>query len=679
MMRTGLLLSLLLLYLSILLVSCGGSGQLKSGEILFAEKNYATAAMVFKEEFSSEPVPPIKAEKAFMVAESYRMNGQYKEAEQWYETAVRMDYDAIATYNYGLMLKNNEKYKQAIDQFSNYAKLEPFKKEQAFEQIRQATQAIKWQKERGSYRIVNLKQVNTPASDYAPWLDESGNMVFTSDRFDATGSDTYGWTGEKYSDLYLTKKTDNGFQGMLPFSAQINSGVNEGAASFAKNGTEVFFTRCGTQGKEDDYCAIYYSTQQTMGGWSAPAKLGFFSDTVNVGHPFMLPDGSGLLFSSDAPGGYGGNDLYISYFKNGYFDDPQNLGNEINTEGDELFPRVGEDGTLYFSSNGLPGLGGQDLFEARKEGNLWKDPQNLKIPINTGYDDYAVQFTKQKPNGPNDAIRQEGYFSSNRPGGAGKDDIYQFTLSNENLYVLEGVVLEKIFEDPKDPNSPVIDFQPVDKAEVVLKKYGPGFPTVATLSSDEYGRFEQDLTKETDYYVSADKSGYLKKSADFSTKGLRDLKNILITIKVRLIVEKIYEEREIVIPNIYYDFDSATLRPESKPVLDSLYTMFVDNPDIVVEIGSHTDSRGSDAYNQKLSQGRAQSVVDYLSAKGVNEDRLKAKGYGETKLVNDCTNGVECTEEEHQKNRRTTFKILSEKFQLESITPDDIRVDPKQD
>lgn len=662
-----------------MLASCAGGGKLKDGETLFAEKKYDLAATVLKDEYQSAESPKKKAEIAFLIGECYRMNAKYQDAQGWYELAVREGYDAIATYNYALMLKYNGKYKLAVDQFSNYARLEPLKKEEAYDQIKQCTEALKWEKERQVMDLVNLDEINTQASEYAPVLQNDNTLLFTSDRFDATGSDEYGWTGEKYSDIYLTKINGNTLQGLVPFGPPINSGFNEGTPTFNAEGTEIFFTRCGSQGKEDDFCAIWYSKKVTVGGWNEPNVLGFFSDTANVGHPFMLPDGSAMLLVSDADGGYGGNDLYISYIDvNGNFTEPKNLGSSINTAGDEMFPYVAEDGNLYFSSNGHPGLGGLDIFMATKDGNVWKDPENLKLPINSGYDDYSIWMVKTKPKDGNDPIRKLGYLTSNRPGGKGKDDIYRFTESNENLFVLEGVVLEKIFEDPKDPNSPVIDFQPVDVADVELKMYKAGFPTVGTAKTDKFGRFEFDLQKNSKYYVSADKQGYLKKSLDVSTEGLRDLTSILITIKVRLILERIYEEREIVIPNIYYDFDKATLRPESTPVLDTLYQMFVDNPDIVVEIGSHTDSRGSDEYNLKLSQARAQSVVDFLIRKGIPVERLKAVGYGETKLVNNCEDGVECTEEEHQENRRTTFKILSEKFQLESITPDSIRVDPKK-
>lgn len=671
---------LAIITIALSLASCGGSGKAKNGMTLFQEKNYTLAIPQLKNEYKEAQVPLLRGEKAFYVAESYRLSGDFKNAEGWYAEAIKQGYDAIATYNYAITLKANEKYKQAIEQFTNYARLEPFNKEKAFDQIKACNLAMRWEKERTNLDLQNLS-INTNASEYGPVVTPTGDLVFTSDRVDATGNDTYGWTGEKFSDLYLSKKqTDGSFSGVVSLAAELNSGFNEGTPTFSRDGNEVYFTRCGSQGKgADDYCAIYISRLQSLGGWSNPEKLLLFdADTFNVGHPFLSKDGKYLLFAAEAPGGYGGKDLYISILQAGSWTAPRNLGVEINTAGNEVFPFVDDQGTLYFSSDGHDGLGGLDIFSAPANGGTWSKPENLKLPINSGADDYGIWLTKSKPKDANDPVRMSGFFSSNRPGGKGKDDIYQFQLSNENLFVLEGVILEKIFENPSDPNSKVIDFQPVNEANITLKKYAPGFPVVATLSSDKYGRFGYDLTKETDYYVSGEKEGFLKQSAKFSTKGLRDLKNITIPVKVKLIVERIYEDREIVIPNIYYDYDKTTLRPESYPVLDSLYSLFAENPTIVVEIGAHTDSRGSNEYNLTLSQGRAASVVTYLISKGIPAARLKAVGYGESNPVNKCVDGVECTEEEYQLNRRTTFKILAEKFNLESITPDDIRVDPKK-
>ncbi len=671
---------LAIITIALSLASCGGSGKAKNGMTLFEEKNYTLAIPQLKNEYKEQQVPLLRGEKAFYVAESYRLSGNFKDAEGWYAEAIKQGYDAIATYNYAITLKANEKYKQAIEQFTNYARLEPFNKEKAFDQIKACNLAIRWEKERTNLDLQNMP-LNTSASEYAPVVTPNGDLVFTSDRIDATGNDTYGWTGEKYSDMYLTKKqTDGTYSGIVSLSAELNSGFNEGTPTFSRDGNEVYFTRCGSQGKElDDYCAIYISRLQSLGGWSNPEKLLLFdADTFNVGHPFLSKDGKYLLFAAEAPGGYGGKDLYISILQAGAWTAPRNLGVEINTPGNEVFPFIDDQGTLYFSSDGHDGLGGLDIFSAPSNGGTWSKPENLKLPINSGADDYGLWLTKSKPKDANDPVRMSGFFSSNRPGGKGKDDIYQFQLSNENLFVLEGVILEKIFEDPSDPNSKVIDFQPVNEANITLKKYAPGFPVVATLSSDKFGRFGYDLTKETDYYVSGEKEGFLKQAAKFSTKGLRDLKNITIPIKVRLIVERIFENVPIEIENIYYDYDSTVLRADSYPALDTLYALFAENPTIVVEIGSHTDSRGSSDYNLRLSQGRAASVVKYLVSKGIPAGRLKAVGYGESNPVNKCVDGVECTEEEYQLNRRTTFKILAEKFNLESITPEDIRVDPKK-
>ena len=407
--------------------------------------------------------------------------------------------------------------------------------------------------------------------------------------------------------------------------------------------------------------------------------VNFFADTINFGNPYLSKDGNMILMASDALNGYGGKDLYVSYWEQGTWGEPKNLGSNINTKGDDMFPWLDEEGTLYFASNGHPGMGGLDIFSAEKDGKIWKDPVNLKPPINSGADDFAIVFDKIKPKDENDAVRSSGFFSSSREGGKGADDLYRFVLANKNIFLLDGIVLEKIFEDPSDPNSPVVDFQPVENAHLSLKKYDRGFKVVDTISSSKFGKFQMDLDAESNYSLFTEKEGFFNKSMEVSSKGLKDPKNVLITIKVRVLLERIYEEKEIILSNIYYDYDKTTLRDESKIVLDTLWGMLETNPDIFVEIGSHTDSRGSNSYNEVLSQGRAESVVKYLIQKGIDFKRLGAKGYGETKLINHCADDVECTEEEHQENRRTTFKVVSEDMIINSIRPEDVRVDPAPD
>lgn len=663
-------------------VGCGGSSKIKSGDQAWKQKAYSVAVTMYKDEFKTEELPLRKAEIAFRIAESYRYMNKTQEAEQWYETAIDLNYDAIAFYNYGLMLKANERYQAAVDAFSQYAREEPFEKDKAYAQIKAIGQAKKWMKEKSNLQLRNMEAINTPANEYGPVLYRNGDLVFTSDRIDATGEDTYGWTGEKYVDIFLTKKQGDDYQGVASFSGQLNSGFNDALPTFNEDYTLMYFTRCGSQGEEDDYCYLYESRMTPSGEWSEGERLSFFGDTVNVNQPFYWEAEDALLFSADSTeNGYGSKDLYISYRQGfGAWGEPVNLGSDINTEGNERFPYIDKEGTLFFASDGHPGMGGMDLFEAAKDGKKWVAPNNMKPPINSTADDFGITFDKIKPKGENDAVRESGFISSNRDGGKGGDDIYRFVLSNENIFVLKGIVLEKIFEDPKDPNSKVVDFEVVDDAFVELKKIGGGSTKVINNdSTDQYGRFSFDLEKNTNYEAFATKEGYFGAGVKATTKGKRDLENILIEVKVEILLTKIYEDVEIVIPNIYYDFDSTTLRPESFVALDTLLTIMQQNPKYQVEIGSHTDSRGSESYNMKLSQGRAQSVVDYLVQEGINEERLVPKGYGETKILNGCVDGVECTEEEHQENRRTTFKVIGDDFELESTRPDDIKVDPKEE
>jgi peptidoglycan-associated lipoprotein len=267
-----------------------------------------------------------------------------------------------------------------------------------------------------------------------------------------------------------------------------------------------------------------------------------------------------------------------------------------------------------------------------------------------------------------------GYFSSNRAGGKGSDDIYSFSERWVNYFVLNGLVQEKSYLQADNPDSELKGMKAIDKVMLVIKSDVDSI----TLVSNAAGIFTTPLKTETDYKLTAYKPGYFSNTGTFSTNGKRNQDSTYIYIPTAIELNRIFPQKEIVIPNIYYDYNKATLRDESKLVLDSILIFFSDNKDLAIEIGSHTDSRGSDSYNEKLSQARAQSVVDYLILKGVEQSRLTAKGYGETKLTNQCANGVECTEEEHQKNRRTTFRILGSSKVIESTTPEDIKVVPKE-
>jgi peptidoglycan-associated lipoprotein len=674
----------ILLIAVIAVSSCSSTQKLKTGDQAFEQKSYAVAAGLYKSEYSVEQVPQFKAQKAFRIGESYRLINNTKDAEKWYFEATKLQYpDAMARYYLATMLMANEKYEAAINEFKTYGNEDPSNKMKAFEMVRACENARRLMQQKTNVVIENL-DINTASNEYAPVFYLGKDLVFSSDRGDALGSETYGWTGEKYSDLFLSRREKDGsYKSISNFSDFINTGRNEGTPTFNKNYTEMYFTRCGVEGKskskKDDYCAILKSTRDADDNWSYPEIVPFFSDSVNVGQPYLSPDGKYLLFvATDAPSGYGGRDIYISYAEWGEWGEPQNLGSVINTSGNEMFPHVADDGTLYFASDGHAGMGGLDIFSAKKDGKIWKDPVNLLPPVNSGADDFGLIIEKSKPADSDDFIKRSGFFTSSRGSGKGGDDLYKFIERNENIFILNVFVFEKVFEVPNDPNSKVIDFRQVESADVELKKYGLALQPAGSKKTDKNGMAKFELEAETDYFLAATKEGYFKKSANTTTKGKKDESKVNIVVQVKIVLEKIYEEKEIVIPNIYYDYDKTTLRPESETILDTLIQLLEENPTVKLEIGSHTDSRGSKEYNEKLSLGRAESVVKYLISKGVNLNRLTAKGYGENNPVNKCVDGVKCTEEEYQENRRTTFKVLAEKFIIESVKPDEIRLDPAQ-
>ncbi|MFN8321091.1 MAG: OmpA family protein [Chitinophagales bacterium] len=626
-------------------------------------------------EFNEEKDPIKQQSKAFLLGESYARFNDYANAEKWYRQSLVLNGGEQSLFKLGLMLKQQEKYEDAIKTFEQFQRISSG----GFEGRKQSNQcrdAIEWKKAFTKIQIKNLLAINTSNSDYQFEPFRNNQFVFTSARDEAMGSNRDGWTGEKFSDLFTTDLKDGAFSYPSNFGTPANTTAHESSASFSKDLKEMYFVRCTADPqKTNQYCHVYYSAYNNE-HWSEPVRLDLFADTLNVYDPYISRDGKLLFVSSDAPG-FGGTDLFLFTKADTGWSAPQNLGGAINTPGSERFPWLDNSGNLYLSSNGLPGMGGLDIFRASRTKGGYKDPINIKAPINSGADDFAFHIDKYKPLNSDDTILYSGYFSSNRRGGKGSDDIYRFEEKWINIFVLRGKVVEKNFENPENPESKVLGLKNLPKAKVELKATDDR--VIATGISDTAGNFIFKLDAESDYKITAGKSGYFSNNTTVSTKGKRHQDSTLINIYTQVELEKIFTQKMIAIPNIYYDYDKATLRPESKLVLDSIMIFFKENPDLTIEIGSHTDSRGSDSYNQKLSQLRAQSVVDYFISKGIASEKLVAKGYGETRLVNSCGNGVNCTEEEHQKNRRTTFRVISAKLNLESTEPENILVDPKKE
>jgi len=333
-------------------------------------------------------------------------------------------------------------------------------------------------------------------------------------------------------------------------------------------------------------------------------------------------------------GGHGGTDIWYSELQtDGSWGEPKNAGAAINTEGDEMFPHIATDGTLYYSTNGLPGMGGLDIFSAKGIRNQWSEVKNMGYPINSANDDFSFVIYGQEVS---------GYLSSNRKGGIGDDDIYSFSIAKQKIILaLKGVTYNKKTSEEL-PGAAVSLL--TDHNQLVAKKL-----------SQENGTFFFELSPDTDYTILAQKEKFYADSMIITTKGIIDTKTFEIVLRLDPLLEK---GKTIRIENIHYDFDKDNIRPDAAKILDELVRTLRDNPTLKIELASHTDSRGSDVYNEGLSQRRAQSAVNYLISRGIARERLVAKGYGEKRLLNRCANGVGCSVAEHQENRRTEFTIL---------------------
>ena len=639
-----------LIFFFCLLASCKtGSVAVNTGAKAFEQKKYALAADLLSKEIANEDDLYKKIEKLQLLAETYsemnRPDGQVAALQK-----VR-DLDQNPKYIFDLALaqKYSEDYEQAIENLEKYIALS----KDIFNTSGHLTycrEMANYTKSQGNISIQNLEKINSTSSDYAARPYKKNFLVFTSSRASSTGDLVQPWDDSRSSDLFMAEARGDNWGVLIPFSAPINTELAEGAATFSKDFETMYFTRCDYLELGNSYCQIY-KAEADGDLWYEPTLVSVFSDSVNIGQPHLSNDNSRLYFSSDANYGFGGNDIYFMIDQSGVWSQPYNAGYSVNSAKDELFPSTDSRGNLYYSSNGKQGYGGLDIFKASPDKFAFGPSVILPYPINSGADDFSFVYLKEAKENDTAYILEKAIFSSSRKAGKGSDDIYLYEKLFINLYELDLTVLEKQYEDPEDSESSIMGMQALEGAIVLFK----GQEKI----SPENGKLRFTLEEDIDYKVLVTKTGYFNKRISFSTKNLKNPDSLLITLYKEVELEKIFPEKEIVIQNIYYDYDKASLREESLPILDQLVSFFEENSDLTIEIGSHTDSRGSDSYNADLSQRRAQSVVDYFVSQGVPGGQLSAKGYGESKLINSCTNRIECTEEKHQENRRTTFRVTS--------------------
>ena len=480
-------------------------------------------------------------------------------------------------------------------------------------------------------------------------------MVFTSDRTSLTAKEKegngflkfdganlpdkkiYGATGNGYLKLY---EKPSGSDSIRMFPIKTGNKYHVGSASFTADGKTMYFTMTRVTGelekvnnKKTVNVEIFSSTRGDDGNWSAPVAFPYNSvNEYSVGDPYITTDGQSLYFASNMPKGMGGTDIYVCLKTDaGDWGKPINL-KEVNTPGNERSPIFDSNNNFYFSSDGYVGMGGLDVFQALREGESIGQIENLGYPFNSPQDDFGFSL-----NAKGGIV----FLSSNRDGGTGSDDIYSVDIKMILAFKLNGRLFNKKTSEP------------VTGAIVSLAKTGGGELKVET---DENGMYRFDLNKESDYVLSGEKTGFRMNETNLTTVGL--MTSGVLTQDLYL--EPVEINKAIRLDNIYYDFDQWNIRADAAVELDKLVKILKQNPTIWIELGSHTDSRGKDAFNMTLSQKRAESAVKYIISKGIDKNRITARGYGETQLLNKCANDVDCSEEEHQLNRRTEFKIVKQ-------------------
>ena len=543
-----------------------------------------------------------RMEYSYAIAECYRHIGQYEMAALYYRNTIRRSHpDPKALLWYAEMLRATQKYEEAIENYRLYLEQSPGD-QRALNGIESIRLTQQWIANPTKHIINPVKELNSRESDYSPVYvgGRDNEVIFTSTRKASTGKRRSMITGQTYADLWRSQfnvqRQKWGEPQLIDQLQIVNTAAEEGAATLSGIGDQMIFTRC-VYDKTRNSPPQVYTTSQVRGSWAEPNLLDILGDSVMVAHPALSPDGNFLYFVSDAPGGEGGKDIWVAEKTGGFFKSPVNLGPEINTPGDEMFPYVRDNGELYFSSNYHPGMGGFDIFRAVKGDDGKWTVENMGYPVNSAGDDFGIAFIDG---------RNEGMFSSNRKGSR-SDDIYSFFVP-PTIFQLAGQVFNKESKLPMD--GVAVRIIGIDGTNLRM--------------STQNGKFQMRLQPGTEYIVAGYREGFLIDKSSLTTEGLTDSKDF----RVELFLTPI--DNPIKLDNINYAFGSADLLPESIVALDTLINLLVANPTITIELMAHTDHVGSEQFNFELSQRRAQSVVNYLIEKGISPQRLVAKGYGET-------------------------------------------------
>jgi peptidoglycan-associated lipoprotein len=643
-------LRVLMVIAALFLMSCGI--EKKANKAFFLGK-YQNSIDLYKKVVAKNPN---NGKANFFIAESYRLSNRPKEAEAYYAKAggKGIDGDSVKFF-YAQSLKANGKYVEARNQLQELIKgsANTALKDRAQAEINGLAYIEKLEEKQSYYRVKNLELINTPSAEYNP-VFLNNELYFTSSR----GNDKiYEATGTPFTDIYKVASrgaiVDVATVAALPEGINTSS-INDGCITFSPDGKTMVFAKGNSGKRKSTEDVDLYISRFRNGVWSEPIMININEPGAWDSSPAFSPDGRTLYFASNRKSrgrnqiSYGGTDIYSAQMDTrGRFSRVRNLGPEINTAGNELFPYVAEDAKLYFASDGHPGYGGLDLFVVKRAQGKTAI-ENLAQPVNSSGDDFGIFLFRP----------DRGFFTSNREGGKGDDDIYTFVNEDPNLkvvnYYLQGITYTQDKEGKLQilPNTKV---NLMDAKGDIMQDYVTG----------DDGKFLFRVYENEDYTMVGETDGYLIKRQPYTTRGRgvdpSTLKDLItnITLDTTLVLDKIELNKIFVLENIYYNFNRADIREDAAKELDKLVQLLIDNPEIKIELGSHTDSVDTDAFNLDLSQRRAESAVRYIVQNGIAPDRLVAKGYGESKPIARNTNADGSDNPVgRQKNRRTEFKIL---------------------
>ena len=630
--------------------------KLSEADAQFQRGEYYDASVTYKKVYNKlrkKEERPQRGEVAFKMGRCYRLLNMSARASAAFQNALRYEYpDSTTHFMLAQALHADGKYAAALRSYDKYLEFCP--DDSLAINCAEGCRTAQEIRARGSrYVVKQAKLFNSRRADFCPMYlgADCDQIYYTSTTEKATGDKKSEITGMKNADVFFSKKNEKGeWERPEPVEGELNTEFDEGIVAFSPDAQTMYLTKARRELNAPTSVEIYTSTRSDA-KWSAPVKFEITADTLpTFGHPAVSPDGEYLYFVSDMPGGYGGKDIWRISLKERQ-GSLVNLGPDINTEGNDDFPYVRSDGSLYFSSDGHPGMGGLDIFRATAVGDpadlRWK-VENMGFPINSAGDDFGITFGKG----------EDGFFSSNRGDARGYDHIYSFEYDPVRI-TIEGLVMDK-------------DEEPVKNA--IIRIVGNDGSNQKEVARDD-GSFSFALQRGVKYVMLAGAKGYLNQKQEFASDSTMEDANYW----VEFILPSI--SKPSVVENIFYDYDKADLRPESKTALNELIAVLHDNPNVTIEMASHTDRWGSDAYNINLSERRAKSVVDYLVENGISRDRLQPHGYGKSRpktvtkriarLYPQFKEGDILTEEfiktlseedqqaADQINRRTEFSVLS--------------------